>query len=384
MHFATQVIHEGQQPEPVTGAVMPPIFMTSTYAQEVPGQTRNGYDYTRAGNPNFEALEKLLAALEKGKHCTVFSSGLGAITALLSTFQSGDRILVLRGVYGGTYRLFSSIFQRFGLEVLYLSADEIPQKLQEGASMLFLETPSNPLLEVADLTLLCQAAREAGALAVVDNTFATPAFQTPLDLGADAVVHSTTKYIGGHSDVVGGAIMTSSTSLKSQLDFNRMAMGLNPSPFDCWLTLRGVKTLSLRMRQHEVNARALAAHFDRHPMVKKVFYPGLPSHPDHTTAQKQMKGYGGMVSVEFDLSLQEMAALLGSLQLFTLAESLGGVESLVCQPATMTHASLPPEEREKVGITPGLVRFSCGIESTQDLISDVEQGLSQLAAFAAS
>lgn len=377
MHFATKAIHVGSDPDPVTGAIMPPIYMTSTFAQEAPGETK-GYDYTRAGNPNFTILEKILASLEGAEYATVFSSGLGALTGLISTLSQGDRVVAFEGVYGGTYRLFNSIFKRYGIEfqsIIPTSLEVIEQAMSSKPKWLFFETPTNPLLEVYDIEAFAKIAKRHGALTIVDNTFATPYFQNPLVWGADIVWHSTTKYIGGHSDVIGGVAISNSASVKKELDFARKAIGLNPSPFDVWLSTRGVKTLALRMEQHQKNALAIAKFFETHPKVKKVHYPGLESHRHHNIAKKQMCGFGGMVSVEFDLSLENIRKLISSFNLITLAESLGGVESLVCHPASMTHASVPIEEWPRTGLSECLVRFSLGIEDTKDLLDDLAEGL---------
>ena len=378
MKFATKAVHAGHEPDEVTGAVMPPIYMTSTYAQEYPGETK-GYDYTRAGNPNFTILEKVLASLEDAKHATVFSAGLGALTGLISMLSSGDKVVAIDGLYGGTYRLFNSVFNRYGIEFISITKPT-PEALEEAfkkkPAWLFFETPTNPLLEIFDIASLAKSAKKHGVLTIVDNTFATPYFQNPLHLGADVVWHSTTKYIGGHSDVIGGVAITNNDKIKEALDFARKAIGLNPSPFDAWLLTRGVKTLALRMERHQQNALAVATFLESHPKVKKVYYPGLKSHPQHEIAKKQMNGFGGMVSVEFDLSLEETKKLISSFKLFTLAESLGGVESLVCHPAVMTHASIPIEERHRCGITDGLIRFSVGIEDAEDLIGDLKSVLS--------
>lgn len=379
MKFATKAIHIGYEPDPTTGSIMPPIYMTSTFIQEAPGVAK-GFDYTRANNPNFEVLEKQLASLEDARYATVFSSGLGALTALISTLQQGDRVLAFDGVYGGTYRLFSKVFNKFGVEFITLNPNETEnieaEIIRYKPSWLFFETPTNPLLDIYDIESFCKAAKKHHVLTVVDNTFATPYCQNPLKFGVDIVWHSSTKYLGGHSDVIGGVVITNDASTKEQMDFARKAIGLNPSPFDAWLTTRGVKTLALRMERHMQNATALAQFLEKHPRVKKVIYPGLPSHPGHELAKKQMNGFSGMISVEFNLSLEETKKLISSLKLFSLAESLGGVESLISHPATMTHASIPPEERERIGITDGLVRLSVGIEDIQDLIEDLKKALS--------
>ncbi|MFT4552315.1 MAG: cystathionine beta-lyase [Chlamydiales bacterium] len=380
MEFATKAIHVGQRPDPTTGAVIPPVYLTSTYVQEEPGKTL-GYDYTRAGNPNFSNLEEMLASLEGGKYATVFSSGLGAITSLLSTMSQGDHVLALNGLYGGTYRLFSKVFEPFGIKHVLVSNNDwraLEEAMAQKPKMIIFETPTNPLLDIVDIQRVGQLAKKYDVLTVVDNTFATPYFQSPLELGADVVVHSTTKYIGGHSDVIGGVVISNSEEIKKKMDFQRMAMGLNPSPFDTWLTARGVKTLAVRMERHEKNARELAIFFTEHPMVKKVYFPGLESNPDYALVKRQMHGFGGIVSVEFELSLDETKRLISSFNLFALAESLGGVESLVDHPASMTHASIPKEEREKSGLLDGLVRFSVGIEDISDLIQDVEQGMANV------
>lgn len=379
MEFGTKAIHIGYEPDPTTGSIMPPIFMTSTYIQDVPGEAKGGYDYTRAGNPNFTYLEKALASLENANFATVFSSGLGTLTALISTLQQGDKVVAFDGVYGGTYRLFNSVFKQFGVEFISINPhhpQELEKALKTNPKWLFFETPTNPLLEIFDIRKYVQVAKEKNILTIVDNTFATPYLQNPLDLGVDVVWHSSTKYLGGHSDVIGGVAMTNHPEIKAKLDFGRKAIGTNPSPFDVWLVHRGIKTLALRMEKHQQNAQAIAHYLQDHKKVKKVYYPGLENHPSHQIAKSQMKGFGGMVSVEFDLPLDETKKLISSFKLFALAESLGGVESLVCHPASMTHASIPKEERIKIGLSDGLIRFSVGIEDLKDLINDLEQALS--------
>lgn len=371
--FATRLIHTGSESDPTTGAVMPPIYMTSTFAQESPGHTK-GYDYTRAGNPNFTHLEELLASLEGAAHATVFSSGLGALTSMIHTLSPGDHVLALNGLYGGTYRLFKRIFEKWGLHFTTVAINEVEDALNKlKPKWLFFETPTNPLMEIYDIAHLASLGKKSGALVIVDNTFATPYFQNPLALGADIVWHSTTKYISGHSDVIGGVVMTQDPAFKKQLDFHRMAIGLNPSPFDTWLILRGVKTLAVRMDRHQENAFSLANRLQNHPKVKRVIYPGLASHPQHELAKRQMRGYSGMLSVEFDLPIDIIKQKISEMQCFTLAESLGGVESLVCHPATMTHASIPAEERRRIGLADGLIRFSIGIEDEKDLLKDIEK-----------
>lgn len=377
MKFATKAIHIGYEPDPTTGAMMPPIYMTSTFLQETPGVSKGGFDYTRANNPNFEFLEKQLASLEDAKYATVFSSGLGALTALINTLQIGDRVLAFDGVYGGTYRLFHQVFSKFGIEFITINPEETEsiesELVRHKPSWLFFETPTNPLLNVYDIEAFSQAAKKHRVLTVVDNTFATPYCQNPLKWGVDVVWHSSTKYLGGHSDVIGGVAMTNDEGMKTQLDFARKAIGLNPSPFDTWLISRGVKTLAVRMDRHMHNAKELAHYLEKHPRVKRVFYPGLESHPHYHIAKKQMNGYSGMIAVECDLSPEETKQMISKMQVFSLAESLGGVESLISHPATMTHASIPKEERERIGITDTLVRLSVGIEDISDLIQDWDQ-----------
>lgn len=380
MKFATKAIHAGNEAEAITGAIMPPIYMTSTFVQEAPGETK-GYEYTRAGNPNFTILEKLLAALEEGKYATVFSSGLGALTGLISTLSKGDTVIGVNGLYGGTYRLFNAVFKRYGIEFSTIhkpTKEALEEALSKKPQWLFFETPTNPLLEIFDIAELVQIAKKYGVLTIVDNTFATPYFQNPLKLGVDVVWHSTTKYVGGHSDVIGGVAITNHEKIKNDLDYGRMAIGLNPSPFDTWLLTRGIKTLAVRMEQHQRNALAIVSFLKSHPKIKKIYYPGLEDHPNHAIAKKQMRGFGGMITVEFNLPLETTKKLIASFKLFSLAESLGGVESLVCHPVTMTHASIPLEERHACGITDGLVRFSIGIEDADDLIEDLSQALNKI------
>lgn len=373
MKFSTKAIHVGNDPDPATGAIMPPIYMSSTFALIAPGVDK-GFDYTRAHNPNFTILEKQIASLEEGKHATVFSSGIGALSAMATLLQSGDNVLVIDGIYGGTYRLFNQILNRYGIgfsSITPRSIEELKQAFEERKpKWLLFETPTNPLLDIFDIELFAQAAKDAGILTIIDNTFASPYCQNPLLLGADLVWHSTTKYIAGHSDLIGGAVVTNDDAIKERLDFARKTLGVNPSPFDCWLVTRGVKTLAVRMERHQSNALAIAQFLEGHPLVKKVHYPGLESHPGHEIAKKQMRGYSGMLTVEFNLSLEKTKQLITSFRYFTLAESLGGVESLVNHPTSMTHATIPKAEREKMGITDGLVRFSIGLEDSQDLIED--------------
>jgi len=380
MKFSTKAIHTGQKPDKETGAIIPPIYMASTYVQEAPAQHK-GYDYTRAGNPNFTNIEATLAALEDGKFATVFSSGLGGLSGILSMLKSGDTIVGTADMYGGSYRLINRIFINYGILFKSINTQNLKEAeaaLKEKPSLIFLETPTNPLLKISDIKAITYLARKYGVLSVVDNTFATPYFQNPLNLGADMVLHSTTKFIGGHSDVIGGVVITNDADIKEKLDFGRMAIGLNPSPFDVWLGSRGIKTLAVRMERHGKNALALARFLEKHPKVKKVYYPGLESHPHHDIARQQMRGFSGIVSVEFDFNLEDTKKLISRFKYFLLAESLGGVESLVDHPASMTHASIPKEEREKIGLADGLVRFSVGIEDYEDLQNDIEQAVASL------
>lgn len=379
MKFATKAIHMGWQPDAATGAVMPPIYMTSTFALDSPEHSR-GFEYTRANNPNFVILEKTLASLEDAAHATVFSSGIGALMGMISTLSKGDKVVALDGIYGGTYRLFTKVMQRFGIELITLydiSPSKIEEALQSKPKWLMFETPTNPLLNIFDIEQITQIAKKHKVLSVIDNTFASPYCQNPFKWGADIVWHSTTKYLGGHSDVLGGVVMTQNAQFKQEMDFARKTLGGNPSPFDCWLITRGIKTLAVRMEQHQKNALAIAHFLEKHPKVKHVYYPGLPSHPQYEIAKKQMRAFNGMLSAEFDLSLEETLQLISSFKLFTLAESLGGVESLVSHPSTMTHAIVPAEERKRLGISDRLVRFSIGIEDHEDLIQDLEQALSK-------
>lgn len=379
MKFATKAIHSGYEPDKEIGAVMSPIYMSSTFALESPGQTRGGFDYTRANNPNFIYLEKTVAALEEGSFATVFSSGIGALTAMASTLSRGDKVLALNGIYGGTYRLFTHVLNRFGVEFinpLKASMEEIDQLLAANPKWLMFETPTNPLMSIFDIAELAKLAKQHGVTCVVDNTFASPYCQNPLKLGADLVWHSTTKYIGGHSDVLGGVAVTNDAEFKKKLDFARKTLGTNPSPFDCWLISRGVKTLAVRMEQHQKNALAIAHYLEKHPKVAKVHYPGLTSHPGHALAKKQMHAFNGMLSVEFNLPVEQIFKLISSFHYFSLAESLGGIESLVSHPASMTHAIIPKHDREQLGINERLVRFSIGIEDVEDLINDLEEALS--------
>jgi cystathionine beta-lyase/cystathionine gamma-synthase len=374
--FATRAIHVGQEADPLTGAVVPPLYMTSTYAQEAPG-VHKGYEYSRTDNPTRRAWERNIAALEEGTDAIAFSSGMAAIDSVVRLLQPGEHIVACADLYGGTVRLFERVWKAYGIGVSYAeenTPDAIAAEFTPQTRMLYLESPTNPLLQIADIAQLSALAHARNAWVVVDNTFATPYAQTPLTLGADLVVHSTTKYLAGHSDLIGGVIVVRHAELAERLRFLQNAVGAIPSPFDCWLCLRSVKTLALRMQQHERNALAVAQLLAQHPRVVRVHYPGLATHPQHELARRQMRNFGGVLSVEFP-SEQHAHAFLQALRLFTLAESLGGVESLACHPATMTHASVPRERRLRLGITDGLVRLSCGIEETEDLLADIEQAL---------
>jgi len=374
--FGTRAIHAGQPAEPTTGAVMVPIYQTSTFAQEGVGGHK-GYEYSRTGNPTRAALETCLAALEGGRFGTCFSSGSAASATFLHTLQPGDHVVSSDDIYGGTYRQFRTVFERLGIEFSFIDlTDEaaFDAALRPGQTkVIWVETPTNPLLKVVDIERCATAARRIGALCVVDNTFATPYFQSPLALGAHVVLHSTTKYVGGHSDVVGGALITDDEALDADLKRLQNTIGATPGPQDCFLQLRGIKTLHVRMRAHEANAIALADYLEGHDEVARVIYPGLDSHPQHAVAKKQMRGFGGMLSFELTGGLARAERFVDTTVLFTLAESLGGVESLIELPAAMTHASVPPDVREQIGIADGLIRLSVGIEDTADLQADLEQ-----------
>jgi len=379
MRFATKAIHAGLKPDPATGAIMTPVYLTSTYAQSAPGQHK-GYEYSRSEHPTRAALERNLAALEGVEYGLAFASGLAAENTVLNLLQAGDHVLATRDLYGGTYRLFEQVWAKVGIEFSYAEGEDIDalaRAFRPNTRLLWIETPSNPMLNIVDLQAVCQLAHTHGALVVVDNTFATPYLQRPFEFGADIVVHSTTKYLGGHSDVVGGALCIRDRSLYEQLKFYQNAVGAVPGPLDCFLVLRGIKTLALRMRQHCENARRIAEYLAQHPEVKQVRYPGLPSHPGHALARRQMSDFGGIVTMELKGGVERAMRFLSRTRLFTLAESLGGVESLMCHPATMTHASIPPEERARIGISDALIRLSVGIEDVDDLIEDLEQAIAQ-------
>lgn len=379
MKFATKAIHAGVEPDPTTGAIMTPIYQTSTYVQESPGKHK-GYEYARTQNPTRNALQANLAALENGKHGICYASGLAATDAILKLFRPGDEIIATNDLYGGTYRIMVRVFQEFGLKFNFISLDN-PDNLRAAITantkMVWVETPTNPLLRLIDIQAVSAIAREVGALVVVDNTFASPFLQNPLDLGADVVLHSVTKYLGGHSDTVMGAIILNDDAIAQRLAFIQNACGAVPGPQDCFLVLRGIKTLHIRMQRHCENAMQIAHYLSDHPKISQVYYPGLETHPGHELAKRQMRNFGGMVS--FTLhgdSLPEAVKVMESFRVFSLAESLGGVESLCTHPASMTHASIPKEEREKNGLKDTLIRLSVGIEDIADLIADLGQAIS--------
>ena len=377
MEFETRAIHDGQASDPVTGAVTVPVFQTSTYQQDAIGSPR-GFEYSRTGNPTRQALEEALASLEGGTYGLAFASGVAATTAVLQLLHPGDHVVAGDDIYGGTYRLLEKVYRPWGLHVDYADVrhpSSFAGAIRPNTRLIWIETPTNPLLKLADIAALARVAEEAGALLVVDNTFASPFFQRPLALGAHIVVHSTTKYLGGHSDVIGGAVVTRLQDEYQQLKFYQNAAGAVPGPWDCWLVLRGLKTLAVRMREHERNALHLARVLEGHPEVERVFYPGLASHPQHALAARQMSGFSGMISLELKGGFAAVERFVARLTLFTLGESLGGVESLVCYPPRMTHASFPEEERRRRGIHENLVRLSVGIENATDLETDLRHAL---------
>ncbi len=378
--FATRAVHAGQGPDPATGAVVQPIHMATTFAQDGVGNLRAGFEYGRSNNPTRAALEECLAALEGSRHALAFASGLAASTTVMLLFDPGDHIVYMEDVYGGTFRLFDKVMRRYGLTFTAVDASDpagVEAAMTDRTKLVWLETPTNPLLRIVDIAAVAEVAHAGGAVVTVDNTFASPFLQRPLERDADIVLHSATKYLGGHSDVVGGALMTSNDELADRLRFHQNAAGSVPSPFDCWLLLRGLKTLPLRMERQSDNAMVVAKHLEKHPAVSRVHYPGLPGHPLHDVARRQMDGrFGGMVSFEV---ADEATALrtLSRLRLFILAESLGAVESLAEHPALMTHASMPAAERARIGVGDGLIRLSVGIEDVADLIADLDHALAQ-------
>lgn len=380
MKFATRAIHAGQDADSATGATIVPIYQTSTYTQLDIGHHK-GYEYSRTGNPTRTALETCLAALEDGQHGLAFASGMAATSTVMAMLNQGDHIISCDDLYGGSFRVFDKVFTRLGLEYTFVDARDpanIAAAIKPNTRMVWLETPTNPLLRLCDIAAIAAITQPHKLLLAVDNTFMSPYFQQPLNLGADLVVHSTTKYLGGHSDVVGGAVITNRDDLHQQLKFLQNSMGAVPGPFDCWLTLRGLKTLALRMRAHAENAMAIAEFLAAHPLVEQVNYPGLPQHPQHELAKRQMSGFGGMLSFEVKGGLDAGKIVATRTKLFSLAESLGGVESLIGHPATMTHAAIPREQRMAIGLSDGLIRISVGIEDQTDLIADLNQAFQQI------
>jgi len=378
--FATLAVHAGQRPDPTTGAIMTPVFMTSTYVQEAPAKTK-GYDYSRSHNPTRTALEQNLAALEGGAHGLAFASGMAAIHCVLNLLQAGDHVIAGNDLYGGTYRLLRTLYAKFGLEATFVDLTDLRQldtAFRPATKLVLLETPTNPLLRCCDLAAIARICKARGVLSLADNTFATPFLQQPLALGCDIVAHSTTKYLGGHSDVVGGALIANDPELHRRLAHFQNSCGGTPGPMDCFLVLRGTKTLHVRMERHCENALAVAKWLEAHPRAARVIYPGLPGHPNHDLARRQMKSGGGMVSVELKATVEQAMKVCSSFQVFSLAESLGGVESLVDHPASMTHASIPAAERRRAGLDDGLIRLSVGIEAAEDLIADLERALGVL------
>lgn len=378
MKFETLAIHAGQEADPQTGSVTVPVYQTATYKQDGIGKLRGGWEYSRTGNPTRAALESSIAALEGGKYGLAFASGLAAETAVLSLLNPGDELVSGDDIYGGTYRLFESVFRPRGIKITYVPVRDVSQyakAITDRTRLVWLETPTNPLLSIADIPAIAAIAHKKGVPLLVDNTFASPYLQNPLALGASITLHSATKYLGGHSDVVGGAVAMSDAELYERVKFHQNAQGAVPGPWDCWLILRGIKTLSVRMREHSANALHIAQYLETHSAVEKVYYPGLKNHPDHKLAATQMRAFGGIISVRIKGGFDEARAFAEKLSLFTLGESLGGVESLVCHPATMTHASIAPQERVSRGITDNLIRLSVGIENREDLLKDIRQAL---------
>lgn len=376
--FETRAIHAGQEPDPANGAVMTPVYLTSTYKQDAPAVPRQGYEYSRTSNPTRTALEENLASLEGGRWGLGFSSGLAATNALLDRLVPGDHVVAGDDLYGGTYRIFTKVFERFGIRFSFVdttNAAAVERAIEERTRYVYLETPTNPLLKLSDIAQIARVAHDKQKLVIVDNTFATPYLQRPLELGADVVLHSLTKYLGGHSDVVAGALVGNDFELRKELAFFQNAVGGTPGPMDAFLVLRGIKTLHVRMDRHGENAAVLARYLEKHPLVERVYYPGLASHPQHALAKRQMKGFGGMLSFELKGDVQMANTFASSTRVFTLAESLGGVESLVEVPPSMTHASIPAAVRRAAGLADGLVRLSVGLEHVDDLIADVEQAL---------
>jgi cystathionine beta-lyase/cystathionine gamma-synthase len=375
--FATRAVHAGQTPDPLSGAVMTPIYQTSTYVQEGLGRHK-GYEYARTQNPTREALERCVASLEGGRHGFAFGSGLAALDTLLKLLKQGDHVVAGENLYGGSHRLMERVYQPLGLSFSFVDMrdpENVARAITPATRLVYGETPTNPMMFLADLAAIGDITQARGIPFAVDNTFATPYFQRPLELGADIILHSTTKYLNGHSDIVGGMLVTTRDDLAEKIGFLQNAAGGVPGPMDCWLCLRGIKTLPLRMRQHDASGRAIAEWLTRHPRVRKVYYPGLPEHPQHDLARRQMRGFGGMISVELgDPAVARR--VVERTRVFALAESLGGVESLIGHPASMTHAAVPLALRQAMGLTDSLIRLSCGVEETADLMADLEQALS--------
>ena len=377
MEFETKAIHIGQEPDPTTGSTITPIYQTSTFTQDALGKHK-GYEYSRTGNPTRTSLEIALAALENGKHGLCFASGLAATTTVLCLLKAGDEIVAGDDLYGGTIRLLNRVFSNFNIKTNYVDGRDpknFESAITKNTKLIWLETPTNPMLRLCDIKAVSQIAKVKNVILCVDNTFASPYFQKPLDLGADVVVHSTTKYLGGHSDVVGGAVILNDKETYEKIRFYQNAIGGTPGPFDSWLVLRGIKTLAVRMKKHEENAMKIAEFLEKHPKIKKVNYPGLKSHPQHDLAKKQMSGFGGMISFEVNGDKEATKKIIESTKLFALAESLGGVESLINHPFTMTHVGVPLEHKARLGIVENLIRLSVGIENTNDLIEDLKKAL---------
>ena len=376
--FGTKAIHAGADPDPSTGAIMTPIYQTSTYVQESPGKNK-GYGYARGKNPTREALQKNIAALENGKHCLCFSSGMGATDAVIKLLRPGDEVITGDDLYGGSYRMFTKIFEPMGIKFHFINltdSSNIKKYLNKNTKMIWAETPTNPTMQIIDIGACSEIAKQNNLLMVVDNTFASPYLQNPLALGADIVMHSVTKYLGGHSDVVMGALISNSDKLHEQLYFILNSCGANPGPMDCFLVMRGIKTLHLRMERHCYNGKKIAEYLKTHPKIEKVYWPGFTDHPNHAIAKKQMRDFGGMISIVLKGADTEATfKIAGSFKVFSLAESLGGVESLINHPATMTHASIPKAEREKAGVVDNLLRLSVGVEDVEDLLADLKQAL---------
>lgn len=377
--FGTKAIHAGAEPDPSTGAIMTPIFQTSTYVQESPG-TNKGYGYARGKNPTREALQKNIAALENGKHCVCFSSGMGATDAVMKLLRPGDEVITGDDLYGGSYRMFTKIYENYGIKFHFINlsnAENIKQYVNANTKLIWAETPTNPTMQIIDIAACSAIAKANNIILAVDNTFASPYLQNPLALGADIVMHSVTKYLGGHSDVVMGALVVNDSKLHEQLYFILNSCGANPGPMDSFLVMRGIKTLHLRMERHCYNGRKIAEFLKTHPKIEKIYWPGFTDHPNHEIAKKQMRDFGGMISIVLkDASLEQTFKIASSFKVFSLAESLGGVESLINHPATMTHASIPKAERDKAGVVENLLRLSVGVEDVEDLIEDLKQALS--------